>query len=67
MSTNYHTPFTDEVTQYKPTHMGAPLAELDAQITANVAAVLLRLQAGDFICLSNEILCLSDEPLTTWV
>ena len=48
MSSNYHTPWT-ESTDFKPSHMNVPLGELDAQITANVAAILLRLQAGDFV------------------
>jgi len=38
MTTNYHTPWT-ETTDFKPTHMNPPLAELDAQITIDVAAI----------------------------
>lgn len=49
MSTNYHTPWVDETSEYKPSHMNAPLSELDTQITVNVAAILLRLQVEDFV------------------
>lgn len=39
MSTNHHTPFIDLTSKFRPSHMNAPLAELDAQITANVAQI----------------------------
>ena len=48
MSSNYHTPYS-VATSYKASLHNVPLGELDAQITANVAAILLRLQAGDFV------------------
>jgi len=32
MSTDFHTPYQDGVTQYKSAHMNAPLAELDEAI-----------------------------------
>lgn len=39
MSTNYHTPFIDDTSKFRASHMNAPLSELDAQITANVASI----------------------------
>jgi len=48
MSSNYHTPYP-EAMDYKTSLLNVPPGELDAQITANVAAILLRLQAGDFV------------------
>jgi len=40
-TTNYHDPYVDGVTQYKPTHMNLPIAQLDYQIGVNVAAIAL--------------------------
>ena len=40
-TTNYHDPYVDGVTQYKPTHMNLPAAQLDHQIGVNVAAIAL--------------------------
>jgi len=39
MSSTYHTPYVDETTEFKATHMNVPLGELDAQIVTNVAAI----------------------------
>lgn len=39
MSSNYHTPYEDDVTEYKAAHMNVPLGELDVQITINVSAI----------------------------
>ena len=64
---DYHDPYVDEVTQYKPSHMNLPPSQLDYQVGVNVAAILLRLQIGDFLCFSNAILCINNEPLTFWV
>jgi hypothetical protein len=66
MSTNYHTAYPAAM-DYKTSNLNVPPGELDAQITINVAAIALRLQASSFMCLDNEILCLNDEPLTMWV
>ena len=39
MTTNYHTPYQDGVTQYRQSHMNAPLSELDSAITNVVTAM----------------------------
>jgi len=39
MTTNYHTPYQDEVTHFSAAEMNPPLASLDSQITANVSAI----------------------------
>ncbi|MDY0324799.1 MAG: hypothetical protein RBQ87_01330 [Candidatus Cloacimonadaceae bacterium] len=39
MSTNYHTPYQDNVTTFRAADMNPPLASLDAQITANASAI----------------------------
>lgn len=44
MTTNYHTPWIDDTTEYKAAHMNVPLGELDTQITANVASILANLK-----------------------
>jgi hypothetical protein len=49
MSSVYHTPYEDDVTQFKASHMNIPLGELDAQMDTNVIAIALRLQVGDFV------------------
>lgn len=35
MTTNYHTPWVDDTTQFKAAHMNVPLSELDTEITSN--------------------------------
>jgi len=37
MTTNYHTPFIDDTTEYKAAHHNAPLSELDTELTAQDA------------------------------
>jgi len=66
MSTNYHTPYPAAM-DYKTSNLNVPPGELDAQITLNVAAIALRLQVNDFVCWENEIVCVDNEPITTWV
>ena len=61
---DYHNQYQDQVSQYKPSHMNLPSAQLDYQIGVHATAIALRLQAGSFICLSDEILCLNNEPVT---
>lgn len=39
MSSVYHTPYEDDVTQFKAEHMNVPLGELDAQIHTNTTAI----------------------------
>lgn len=39
MSTNYHTPWQDGVSQYKAVDMNAPLASLDEQIATNTSNI----------------------------
>lgn len=39
MSNVYHTPYEDDVTQFKASHMNAPLSELDTQMHTNVEAI----------------------------
>ena len=64
---DYHDQYVDEVTQFKPTHMNKPIDQLDYQIGVNVTAIALRLQVGSFLCINNEPLYMSNEPLTLWV
>lgn len=33
MTTNFHTPYEDDVTEFKASHMNVPLGELDEQLT----------------------------------
>jgi hypothetical protein len=60
---DYHDQYVDAVTQFKPTHMNLPIDQLDYQIGVNVAAILLRLQATNFVCADNEIVCNNNEPV----
>ena len=59
MSTNYHTPFADGTTKYRAAHHNVPLGELDAQVTANVAAIAANLAkfgsmvAGKFVMVNE--------------
>ena len=39
MTTTYHTPFIDDTTKFRASHMNAPLSELDTQIVANVGTI----------------------------
>jgi len=61
---DYHDQYVDEVTQFKPTHMNLPIDQLDYQIGANATAIALRLQASNFICVDNEVVCVNNEPVT---
>ena len=45
MTTNYHTPYVDDATQFKASHMNVPPGELDTQITANVASIVANVAA----------------------
>lgn len=46
---DYHDPYVDKVSQYKPSHMNKPPAQLDYQIGVHAVAIALRLQVGDFV------------------
>ena len=61
---DYHDQYVDLVAQFKPTHMNKPIDQLDYQIGVHAAAIALRLQVNNFICLDNEIVCLNNEPVT---
>jgi len=52
MSSNYHTPYTDDVTEFKQAHMNVPLGELDAQITINTGKIAT-LVAGKFVMVNE--------------
>jgi len=63
-ATDYHDSYVDEVTDFKPSHMNLPIDQLDYQVGVNVTAIASRLQVGDFLCINNEPLYMSNEPLT---
>ena len=54
MSSIYHTPYEDDSTQFKASHMNVPLGELDAQLVINAAAIT---------ALPDTIICSSGEPV----
>lgn len=62
-STNYHDVYVDEVTEFKESHMGKPIKQLDYQVGVNVTAIEARPEIGDYMCADNEILCVNNEPL----
>ena len=64
MSTNYHTPWVDDSTQFKAAHMNVPLSELDTQITNNLSSNLLALAGYYIICNDNQVVCNDEEVVT---
>ena len=64
---DYHDQYVDQVTQFKPTHMNLPIDQLDYQIGVNATAIALRLQALNFVCADNEVVCNNNEPVTTGI
>lgn len=52
MSSNYHTPWVDDTTEFKTAHMNVPLGELDAQITINTNKIAT-LVAGKFMMVNE--------------
>jgi len=66
-ATDYHDPYEDEVTQFKPSHMNLPIDQLDYQIGVNVTAIALRLQVSDFLVYDGEIVTYENEPVVSWL
>jgi hypothetical protein len=64
---DYHDVYVDGVTQFKPTHMNLPIDQLDYQVGVNIVQIALRMRTTDFMCWENEILCVNNEPITTFM
>ena len=64
MTTNYHTPWIDDTTQFKASHMNAPLSELDTQITINYNAIDDAKQVLYAVCYENTVVCYENEVVS---